>query len=123
MRALVGGRGAGRGEGREPGGESAGALASGARGQGGPLRATTEQGSVPLDSGLETRSQVSRSGDVLLASEGRARGCAQRGMTWSGVTARTDVTLSGLPDHSRLAPRGPGTPKGSFLCAPEGADT
>ena len=60
MRALVGGRGAGRGEGREPGGESAGALASGARGQGGPLRATTEQGSVPLDSGLETRVSARR---------------------------------------------------------------
>lgn len=27
-------------------------------------------------------------------------------MTWSGVTVRTGVTLSGLPEHPRLAPRG-----------------
>lgn len=79
MRTLVGGQGAGRGEERKPGGESEGALASRARGQGGPLRAATEQGSVPPDSDWR-RGQVSRLGDVpaghrrpgaRLCSEGR----------------------------------------------------
>ncbi|XP_036718494.1 uncharacterized protein LOC118900234 isoform X2 [Balaenoptera musculus] len=44
--------------------------------------------------------------DVPASHGGRAPGCGQRDMTRSGVTARTDGTPSGLPEHSWLAPRG-----------------
>lgn len=59
----MGGRGAGRGEEQEPGGEPGEALASGARGQGGPLRAAKEQGSAPPGSDWR-QGQVSSTGDV-----------------------------------------------------------
>lgn len=64
----------------------------------------TEQGSVRAQTGDEALSPVGV--DVPASHGGRAPGCGQRDMTWSGVTARTDGTLSGLPEHSRLAPRG-----------------
>ncbi|XP_058383328.1 uncharacterized protein LOC131395486 isoform X2 [Diceros bicornis minor] len=63
--------------------------------------------------GDEARSPVGV--DVPPATEGRVPGGAQRDMTWSGVTARTDVTLSGLPEHSRLAPGALERPAG--LCS------
>ncbi|XP_054935536.1 uncharacterized protein [Physeter macrocephalus] len=75
-----------------------------ARGRGGPLRAVTRQGSVRAQTGDEAASPVGV--DALASRGGRAPGCGQRDVTRSGVTARRDGTPSGLPEHSRLAPRG-----------------
>ncbi|XP_057586101.1 uncharacterized protein LOC130850514 [Hippopotamus amphibius kiboko] len=109
MRAPGGGR-SGHRQGQGAGaGWRAGGTGLRARGQGGPLRAVTEQGSVPprLD---RRRGHVSSGADVPASHGGRAPGCAQRDRTRSGVTARTD-RLSGLPEHARLAPRGSWNPQ------------
>lgn len=55
------------------------------------------------------------------ATEGQAPGGAEKDMTWSGVTARTVVTLSGLPEHSWLVPWGAELARLS-LYFPEGAN-
>lgn len=42
--------------------------------------------------------------DVPASYRRRVPGCAQKDMTWSGVTVRMDVTVSSLPEHLWLAP-------------------
>lgn len=110
-------REAGRRQGakRQPG-ASRGALASRARGHGGPRGRRRSSDRRPSAwAGDKARSPAGV--DIRQPLKARTAGPADvlRDVTWSGVTVRTDRMPSGLPGHPRLAPRGSCDTGGSLL--------